>query len=183
MPSAFTQAERLRHLWARIDRSGGPDVCWPWTGGRSMGYGMVSWRDAEDGPFRNQHAHTLVFELLNGWRPKKQKRRVLRHLCHNKLCCNPAHLVPGTQKDNAKDNAEAGRQAVGEATSNAQYSATQMEEVYALLGKGERQCDVIRLTGVSRAQVHRAAHRQTWVHLARAEDDEGLPISRRESGS
>ena len=35
---------------------------------------------------------------------------VLRHLCDNKPCCNPAHLLPGTASENVRDVIHAKRE-------------------------------------------------------------------------
>jgi hypothetical protein len=32
------------------------------------------------------------------------KKLLLRHICHNKQCCNPLHLIPGTDKENMQDS-------------------------------------------------------------------------------
>lgn len=52
--------ERLRaRLWARVDKSGGPDACWPWTGGgrANGGYGKLSAYG------KQARAHRLAYEL------------------------------------------------------------------------------------------------------------------------
>jgi len=35
----------------------------------------------------------------------------LRHTCHNRMCMNPNHLIPGTHPENMRDMTEAGRHA------------------------------------------------------------------------
>jgi len=43
-------------------------------------------------------------------------------MCHNRLCCNPAHLAPGTAKDNAQDAVEAGRFTRGTVNGNSKLT-------------------------------------------------------------
>ena len=40
--------------------------------------------------------------------------KLVRHLCHVKLCVNPDHLALGTAKANARDEKDAGKLRVGE---------------------------------------------------------------------
>lgn len=90
------------HFWERVDRRG-PDECWLWRGGHDAkdGYGR-----AFDGK-RTRQAHDVAWELAN--RRKVPKGKLIRHSCDNPPCCNPKHLLCGTQKDNYRDAAERGR--------------------------------------------------------------------------
>lgn len=89
-------------FWARVDKRG-PDDCWPWTGGHdgSDGYGR-----AYDGK-RTRQAHDIAWELSTG--KKLRRGRLVRHTCDNPPCCNPKHLLDGTQRDNYADSARRGR--------------------------------------------------------------------------
>jgi len=49
-------------------------------------------------------AHRYAYHLIHGEVPP-----LLRHRCHNPLCCNVAHLIPGTHIDNMADMVAAGR--------------------------------------------------------------------------
>lgn len=83
-----TLADRF---WSKVDRSGGPAACWPWTGSRSdQGYGSISVNGELHG------SHRVAYELMVG--PIEQPQ--LDHLCRNPPCCNPAHLEPVTGREN-----------------------------------------------------------------------------------
>lgn len=95
----------VKHFWSRVDKTGGPDACWPWTKARNAdGYGVVA---TEKGPLAT--AHRTAFELTVGPVPKGL---MLDHICHtndctlgthcpHRRCCNPKHLRPVTNAENA----------------------------------------------------------------------------------
>lgn len=88
--------ETPEQILARVDRSGGLDACWPWTGSRfARGYGRHG----------AKLAHRLVYGLLKA----TPVPALLRHSCDNKPCCNPAHLLGGSNRDNMQDKASRGR--------------------------------------------------------------------------
>lgn len=87
---------------SRVDRRGGPDACWPWRGGLGThGYGAT--RIKENGRWRSAGAHQVAHYLASGRWERKAEGRQVRHLCHNRLCCNPAHLRGGTALENSWD--------------------------------------------------------------------------------
>lgn len=81
-----------------------PEGCWEWQGVTApTGYGIAHLRD--DGVSRRIGAHRLSYMLHNG---SIERGLVVRHTCHNRRCCNPAHLLVGTHQDNANDRVRAG---------------------------------------------------------------------------
>lgn len=89
-----------------IDRSGGPDACWPWLGSKNTsGYGLLGICEGSDRTYLL--AHRIAWSTENGDIPTD---KIIRHRCHNRPCCNPAHLLVGTHKDNYDDMVAAGRQ-------------------------------------------------------------------------
>jgi hypothetical protein len=84
-----TDEERF---WAQVDRSDGPDACWPWTGAQNPrnGYGYLTYRSAQ------RFAHRVALELSGQEIPVGL---LVMHTCENPLCCNPAHLKVGTRAD------------------------------------------------------------------------------------
>lgn len=79
--------------------------CWIWFGQRDKyGYGIVN---TTEGHF---FAHRLMYQKLKG---DLDSESVIRHSCDNSSCCNPDHLLPGTQADNMQDMVKRGRTAKG----------------------------------------------------------------------
>lgn len=94
-------AERLAR---RLDKSGGPDACWPWMGSRNTGGSGKNHGSIQAG--RMVKAHRIAWILAGG--PVPDGMCVL-HRCDNPPCCNPAHLFLGTVADNNRDRDAKGR--------------------------------------------------------------------------
>jgi hypothetical protein len=81
-------------------------VCWPWKGATQAKNGERRGMFSIEG--KTYYATRVVYETYYG--KKLEKFEVVRHTCDNSLCCNPFHLLSGTQKDNARDRSERERQ-------------------------------------------------------------------------
>lgn len=85
-----------------VDRSAGPGACWPWTARRDRkGYGKVNFRG------RTLVASRCALEVR--LRRKLPTTVQARHRCDNPPCCNPAHLRPGSNRDNVIECVGRGR--------------------------------------------------------------------------
>lgn len=90
-----------KRFWGAVDKSAGPDGCWPYLGFLKWdGYGWV--RRAG----KNIAAHRYAWTLTHG--PIKGGAHVL-HACDRPACCNPAHLSLGTHDDNMAEMKKKGR--------------------------------------------------------------------------
>ena len=76
--------------------------CWVYqTGLNNEGYGHFS--ISIKGKEYVLRAHRLAWILFNktDWPIDKP---VARHMCNNRSCVNPLHIIPGTQKENVQDS-------------------------------------------------------------------------------
>lgn len=86
-------------FWSKVDQSGGPDACWPWTRACGAdGYGRFWFRGAA------LNAHRVAMILTLGEVPAD--RDVDHFRCKDRRCCNPAHLRLATELQNALENNE-----------------------------------------------------------------------------
>jgi len=155
--------DEMSRFWAKVDKSGGPDACWPWTGARnSANYGNFNTRDGKTWP-----AHRLAWTLTNG---PIQEGLLIRHYdCDNPPCCNPKHLLPGTLVDNRADSDRKGRARSGNhkgsANGRAKLTARDIQEIRALSAQGVYQDDIARQYHIGQTHVSRIVRRESWTHI------------------
>jgi hypothetical protein len=130
--------------------------CWVWNN-RLSKYGYAEFRAWADGRRREHLAHRAVLALKLG-RPLAPGE-VTRHVCHNRACVNPDHLLPGSAKDNAQDSVRARRHIHGERHPRAKLTAALVGEIRACTGS---QRDIARRYGVSQAAVSKIRARLAW---------------------
>jgi hypothetical protein len=162
----------LERYLAKVDRSGGPDSCWPWTGGCfESGYARFSLSDAKR---RTVRAHRWGFMQLIG---PLEPGEVVRHTCDNPPCQNPSHWLAGSCADNSADMVARGRSARG--TRNAASRLTEAQVVIikrdllplTAIGKGYtrrgqlRQGDIAAMYGVSQSTICAIGLGKVWSHV------------------
>lgn len=149
-PIAPTNAPVADRLWARVDRSGGADACWPFMGYRIGGYGQIS-----PGKGIRRLAHRVAWELANGPIPSGLS---VCHTCDNPPCCNPAHLWLGTQSENALDAARKGRL-------SALLTVDDVIEIRRLRHSGVPGSEVAKMFGVSQQTVASIKTGGRWARI------------------
>jgi hypothetical protein len=95
--------------------------CWIWFGQRDKyGYGIIN---SLDGHF---FVHRIMYKRYKKDLPDDL---IIRHKCDNSNCCNPDHLIPGTQAQNMQDAAQRGRTARGSRSNMARLNEEQVQEI------------------------------------------------------
>jgi len=88
---------RRERFWKNVEIKG-EEECWNWKHITHVGNRYPTCAGGE--------VHRMVYKYTKGPIPKYNKdgrKIVVRHLCGNKICCNPNHLVLGTQSENNID--------------------------------------------------------------------------------
>lgn len=147
----------LARFWSRIEvrRS---DQCWPWRYGAQSGYGEFRFTNNS-----REDAHRTAYRVAHG---PIAAGVVIRHSCDNGLCCNPAHLIPGTHGDNVKDRVARDRSARGETSGRAKLTEKQ---VLAMRASPLSDGYWARRHNVDRTTIAAARGGETWTHLPSAE--------------
>lgn len=143
----------------RIDRAGDND-CWVWTGARaSRCYGHTH--------LNNEHiyAHRAAYEWAHG--VGSAEGWVVRHQCDNPPCCNPGHLLVGTQADNMQDMLSRGRGNPSKGTEiwTAKLSEDDVLEVRRLAASGWPIARIREVFPIKHTALMYAATGRTWKHL------------------
>lgn len=155
-------------LWSKVDRSAGPNACWPFTGKcQSGGYGV---QHVGGKPGRTIYAHRLVYRITTGTDPIG---KAVCHRCDNPPCCNPAHLFLGTIGDNVRDMVAKGRHRtphrwagpVGEQVGGAKLTAEKVREIRRRSASGEGSCALGRVYGMDSSSIRQIVRRVTWRHV------------------
>jgi len=157
----LTTEERF---WSKVDRSAGPDACWPWTAFTYGGYGRFDWGTA----------HRAAWKLTVGPIPHGM---CVCHHCDNPPCVNPSHLFLGTNRDNIADRDAKGRQAKGVRNGGhlyperlrrgeTCYNAKLTEpDVMAIRASTETNGALARRYSMTTTGVRFVRERRTWKHL------------------
>ena len=148
-----------QRFWSKVS-IGPKEHCWPWTGkAKVRDYAQI------EIDYKNYLAHRIAYELTHG--PLPPGIRIL-HKCDNPPCCNPSHLFPGTQHDNAIDARDKGRLYVtyGAACHFAKQSPEQVEEIRKsyIPYKTTRKMLATKF-GISMSLVEKIVYGEAWRHL------------------
>lgn len=154
-----TICSALCAMTGRYERRG-PDDCWPWIKPtHSAGYGHFSFMG------ELMFAHRVVLAA----RESIKEGNVVRHKCDNPPCCNPAHLVQGSQADNNHDRMQRGRSVTiartGSAHVRAKLSDESVQEIRSAQGLLSSR-ELGRLHGVSKTAILRIWRGSTWKRVS-----------------
>lgn len=157
-----TRGAAFARFIANVKITGNPADCWVWTGARLLNEGGDYGRFHFDGG--EVRAHIFMYELVNG---ELDDGLLVRHVCDNPPCVNPAHLLSGTNKDNMQDKVERGRSPnrKGERHPLARLTDDDVRRIRILAGSGVGYGDIAASYKMSRQQIQKIVLRINWGHI------------------
>lgn len=143
----------LDRFWSKVLLGG---ECWPWQGsGSGSGYGGFSY-----GPratCRTLLAHRIAYSDMVGPIPDGM---TISHLCHNRRCVRPSHLVAEPIQKNLE------RSIAGEKHRDARLSEDQVISMrWEYRAGGITYREIAERYCVSEATIAQAIVGRTWKHL------------------
>lgn len=145
----------LARLWSRVDRSGGPEACWPCLSGADS-RPSFSWKGV------SYVAARVAYELTHGPLAPDQ---FACHTCDNGLCLNPRHLFAGTIEENHVDMWLKGRMPRGEDHKRHRLTADDVRAIRAEVQAGASTRGLARRFGVADHTVRSVLTGRTWRHV------------------
>jgi uncharacterized protein YjiS (DUF1127 family) len=152
----------IARFFASVAVRPNPAECWLWQGPRLLNEGGEYGRFWFNGG--EHRAHRFLYEAING---ELAGDLLVRHICDNPPCVNPAHLIAGTSKDNRRDMFERGRgpNRKGERHPLARLTDDDVRRIRALADAGLTHPDIAVSFGMSRQQIYKIIHRINWGHV------------------
>lgn len=157
-----TRGAALSRFLANVGFTSNPADCWLWNGTRLFNAGGDYGRFHFDGG--EIRAHIFIYELVNG---ALEDGLVVRHVCDNPPCVNPAHLLSGTPRDNTLDMIERGRgpNRKGERHPLARLNDEKVRRIRQLARVGVKYRDIAASFGMSAQQIAKIVNRINWGHV------------------
>lgn len=150
-----------QRFWSKVNKTPGlgkDGDCWEW---KTIVKGELYGKFYVDG--RSQYAHRYAFFLTHGHYPEP----VGRHTCDNPPCCNPSHIIEGTQGDNVRDAVARNRQyhALGEDVAYSKLTNMNVIQMRTQRERGDSLRSLSQQFSVSQSLVSTVCSRKKWKHV------------------
>ena len=144
-----------KDFFSQIEKT---DGCWNWLGEVTVyGYGI------HKALGKRLRAHRHMLEHVLG---QNIDGKVVMHMCDNRRCCNPDHLVAGTCVDNVNDMVQKKRNAFGEKNGWSKLKEKDVVEIREKYKTGELTYKQIGVEyGVCEDTIKKAVKGIYWGHV------------------
>ena len=148
-------------FWKNINIKG-DDFCWEWKLYRDKeGYGNFKYQG------KTNLAHRIAYALANN--VPIENLDTVRHTCDNPGCCNPKHLINGTNLENMQDMVMKGRRFQplirGEQHYRAKLTESQVLEIRKRYANGEKQKILAINYEVNQSHISDIVNNKKWGWL------------------
>ena len=148
----------VARFWSKVLVTKGLEDCWEWQGAtKNKGYGRIKVNG------KSLTASRIAWELYHG---QPLGDLFALHTCDNPRCCNPTHIVAGTNHENVKQAIERGLwvfpKVAGEENGMARLSHADVIVIKARLAAGETVTRVAADFPVSYAMVWNIQKGKSW---------------------
>ena len=148
-----TNEEWINHISTNVSIDG-KTGCWNWKKAvRKDGYGITWYNGTTD------YIHRVSYKIFKG---NFDPNYVVRHTCDNPSCCNPDHLLLGSDKDNSLDTVNRNRQSKGRHRYNAKLTADMIQPIR---DSGLSSRVLGKLLGISKTVVLSIKRNNMWKHV------------------
>lgn len=148
-----TKDEWITHITTNVFMEG-VSGCWIWKKAiRKDGYGITWYNGNTD------YIHRVSYRIFNG---DFDPAFIIRHTCDNPSCCNPAHLVIGSDQDNSNDMVNRGRSLKG---SKQPLSKLVEDNIQPIRDSILSSRVLGNLLGVSKSVILDIKNNKTWKHV------------------
>lgn len=163
--NACSNQRFIGRFWSLVDKASSESECWNWTGRTKVfGVAKVPYGYIQDRAYMcraDLRVHRVAYCIVNG---PIATGLVVRHSCDNTLCCNPKHLLAGTNAENSADMVSRNRQARGSRHGSARLSESDVLAIRSI----PRTTSIATIAseyGVHEATIHNILAKRTWKHL------------------
>lgn len=129
--------------------------CWEFTARKNPdGYGYLKIGK------QNKRCHREIYLMFH----TNENPFVVRHICNNPACINPAHLRGGTQKDNAEDRVNSNRGGYLKGSFNGRSKLTNDDVLF--IRKSELSgAELGRMFNITDVQALKIKKLKAWRHI------------------